>query len=430
MKTPVQEASEVAGQRVPPLQTGEGDRLRKEKLAPEFWTLYASSLMVDLGLCLYFFMFNLFLVEHQFSEQSIGFITAAFTVGTLAGTMPASVLARRFGLRTMLLVYAGAAPICLAMRTLLLQVSAQILLAFIAGGAISIWSVCFSPTLAKLTSPANRSFGFSLFVATGIGSGALAGIIGGYLPGLVHHVNPANRSMDGIQVVLLLACGFIGAAGLAIMRLRFRVEKSESPGGRVFTGFLIRFMATTVVWNFSLSFFAPFANVYLSRHLALPITRIGAVFTLSQLIQVVTVLLAPILYRRVGLIAGIAMTQMFTALMLLGLSRATGLSSAIPIYLALTAVQWMGGPGLSALLMNRTPEEQRSHAAAMQNIATLMAQAGSAAIAGRIFSLYGYSSPLAANGALAAVAASLLFILFRKENREDCLPRRKLAMKI
>jgi MFS family permease len=390
---------------------------RLRHLNSGFWTLYASSFLIDLGLCLYLFMFSLFLVEHHFTERAIGYITAALTIGTLAGTVPSSLLAKRLGLRTMLVVYIIAVPLCFASRVFLLQMPAQLWLAFLSGIAMSIWSVCFSPTLAKLTTHENRAFGFSIFVATGIGASALAGLLGGYLPDQFRRLFQAGSQVDGIRVVLLLACIILAFALFTILRLHLRLDENAQTSGKVFSGFLLRFLVAIAVWNFAINFFTPFANVYLSRHLGLPVTRIGGIFSSSQLIQVAVILMAPLLYRRVGLVTGLAITQLATASLFWGLSRASGLTIAPYIYLLLASVQWTAGPGIASLLMNRTPEKHRSQAAAIQNIVNLATQAGSAALAGKLFEQYGYSGPLAANAGIAVLAAVLLYTLLGRNNR-------------
>jgi MFS family permease len=382
-----------------------------------FWILYGSSFVIDFGLCLYFFMFSLFLVEHRFPEHAIGLITAALTVGAIAGTLPASFLSRRLGLRTMMLAYSLLAPLCFAARTLFLQMPAQIALAFLAGVAMSIWSVCFSPTLAKLTTKENRAFGFSLFIVTGIGSGAIAGLVGGYLPRMFNHPGRTGAPTDGIKIVLLLACAILGLAAFGLFRLR--LEEVSRVGGRAITGFLVQFAVAIGVWNFAIGFFTPFANVYLATQLKVPLPRIGLIYTVSQVFQIAAILIAPLLYRKIGLVAGIALTQIGTASMLWGLAHASAPSSAIGIYVLFCGLQWMSGAGISTLLMNRTPEQYRSHATATQNIVNLVAQAGSAALAGKLFEQFGYSRPLLLNGGIAALAAVLLYALLGREARMD-----------
>lgn len=102
--------------------------------------------------------------------------------------------------------------------------------------------------------------------------------------------------------------------------------------------------------------------------------------------------------------------------MLWGLAHASLPSRAVGIYILLCGLQWMSGAGIASLLMNRTPEQYRSHATATQNLVNLAAQASSAALAGKLFEQFGYSIPLAVNAGIAALAAVLLYALLGREN--------------
>jgi MFS family permease len=378
-----------------------------------FWTLYGASCLIDLGLCLYFFLFSLFMVERNVSVHDIGFIAASQTIGTIGGTLAASFLISRLGLRRMMMLYIFLAPVCLASRLLFLQLPAQIVLAALAGAMMSLWSVCFSPTVAKLTSHNNRAFAFSLFVATGISSGALAGLLGGHLPQILIRHGLVSGHAGGVRAVLLLSCCILGLAAFALARLRLDGDAERRERGWVVSGFLLRFLIAIALWNFAIGFFTPFANVYLSRELRLPLERVGEIYTVSQLVQVAMVLLAPLIYRRAGLVAGIALAQVVTGVLFWVLPRIRGTDHAVWIYLVLMGLQWMSGPGISSLLMNQTPEADRSRASAMQNMTNLATQAGAAALAGKLYERYGYSGPLAGNAGVAILAALLLYWLLR-----------------
>jgi MFS family permease len=389
-----------------------------------FRNFYLASFLVDLGLCLYFFLFTLFLVAHHVSEREIGYITASLTVGTLAGTIPVSMLVRRVGLQKMLLLYVVAAPLCLALRTFLFAVPIQICFGFMAGVTISIWSVCFSPTLAKLTTPENRAFSFGLFVATGIGAGALSGVVGGYLPRLAGSL---NSRLDGLRIGLWCACFFISLASIGVIRLRTPRETATTNDPGRASSFLIRFLLAAAVWSFAMGFFTPFATVYLSRRLGLSFAHIAEAYTVAQIFQVAAVLLAPLLYRRVGLIRGIALTQIATGLALFCMSRITGRTAAVSVYVLLTTLQYMGGPGIAALLMNNIPERNRSHAAGLQNLVNLAAQAFATAIAGRLFERFNYARPLALNAGISILAATLFYCLLRSAGPGESYQLRQSA---
>ncbi len=371
---------------------------------------YCASFLVDLGLCLYFFLFTLFLVAHNVSEREIGYITASLTAGTLAGTIPVSMLVGRVGLQKMLLVYVVAAPVCLGLRTFLLAIPVQIGFAFLAGISMSIWSVCFSPTLAKLTNPTNRAFSFGLFVATGIGAGALSGVLGGWIPRLAISLNPRA---EGIRIALWIACLLISLSAIAIFQLKMSCEPAATDIHDGSSSFLLRFLLAAAVWAFAMGFFTPFATVYLSRALGLTFPQVAEAYTVAQVFQFIAVLLVPFLYRRAGLIRGVAITQIATGIALLCLSRVTGRVLGVSVYVVLMTVQYMSGPGVAALLMNKIPERNRSHAAGLQNLVNLAAQAAAAAMGGRLFERFSYARPLAMNGGLAIVAAALFYRLLR-----------------
>ena len=353
-------------------------------------------------------------MERHVSERDIGYITASLTIGTLAGTLPASLLVRRFGLQRLMLLYVTFAPVCLALRTFSLATPAQIGLSVLAGLTISIWSVCFSPALAKLTTQGDRTFSFGLFVATGIGAGSLSGVLAGRLPRLA---NVIGHGLDGIQVGLWMASLLIGLAAFAVIRLRMAPDVIAPRDLGTVSSFLIRFLVVAAVWNFAMGFFTPFATVYLSRRLGLSFSDVAQIYTVAGIFQIAAVLLAPLLYRRAGLIPGIALTQMVTGIMLLCLSHMTGRMAAVGIYLLLCTLQYMGGPGIAALLMNNVPELNRSHAAGLQNIISLAAQAAATALAGRLFEQFDYARPLMLDASLAVIASGLFYCLLRPNIR-------------
>jgi MFS family permease len=382
-----------------------------------FWIFFTAAFFFDLGLSIYFFLFNLFLLEHGFTEKRMGFITSALTIGSVVGALPIGILAKRWGLRPLLLVCFVGVPILCVLRTFFFGISAQIVLAFFAGFILCINAVCLPPAIARLTTPENRSFGFSVVFATGIGAGSLAGILGGSLPALLKNVALFGHAADGMRIVLLLSCAVTLLAALPMRGLRLESEQKEERKARLFTPFLLRFLPAIAVWSVVTGFFAPFANVYFARHMHMPLAQIGLVFSLSQLVQVGAVLLAPVLYRAVGTIPGVVITQVATGVSLLMLSHAKTITAARVFYLILTGVQWMSGPGIYSMVMDRTPDEQRSNAAAMQNVVTASSQAAAAATAGSLFDRHGYSKPLAGGAGVAALAAMLLYVLLGKDTR-------------
>jgi predicted MFS family arabinose efflux permease len=175
--------------------------------------------------------------------------------------------------------------------------------------------------------------------------------------------------------------------------------------------FLLRFLPPMALWTVVLTSFTPFANVYLSRNLHVSLLRIGLIFSGAQVTQFFVFLLTPMLFRALGLINGIAVTQLLTAVALGCLAGTQNTSLAVTLYLGFFGMQWMSSPGLYNLLMSKVPDEERSTASAMMLFCNAVVGSVATAGAGILFVRFGYPHVLLGIAALAVVAAMLFWRL-------------------
>ena len=270
--------------------------LRKQRLSRNFWIFFSAAFFFDAGFSVYFFLFNLYLLDFHFSDRSIGLIGGALTLGSLVGTLPAGFLAGKFGLRPLLAICFVSASLLNALRTLWMWEAAQIVLAFVAGVAMCMWGVCFLPAVARLTTEKTRTSAFSLIFSVSIGTSILGGIVSGYLPLWFKAAGIALQAAEIKRLILLVACGIAFMSIVPLLYLRFPGQSQEEadrvPGTskRWFhvlshDPFLVRFLPLMALWAAVLAAFTPFANVYLSRELHIPLARIGLIFSATQALQ-------------------------------------------------------------------------------------------------------------------------------------------------
>jgi predicted MFS family arabinose efflux permease len=145
--------------------------------------------------------------------------------------------------------------------------------------------------------------------------------------------------------------------------------------------------------------------------------NIGLIFSTAQILQFALVLLTPILFRKLGLINGIAATQVLTAVALGCLAATQNASLAMAMYLGFSAMQWMSSPGLYNLLMSSVPDEERSAASSMTLFCNAVLAAAATAGAGILFTRFGYPLVLAGIAALAVVAAMLFRMVVGSSSR-------------
>ena len=172
------------------------------------------------------------------------------------------------------------------------------------------------------------------------------------------------------------------------------------------------------LWEAVLALFTPFANVYLASDLHISLSRIGLIFSAAQIPQLCVILLSPLVLSRFGLVPGIVATQIATAVALACLAASQDARLAVALYLSFSALQWMSSPGLYNLLMSRTPERDRSSAAAAMTLfCNAILQAGATALAGMLFTQFGYPRVLVGIAVLALLVALLFGTLVAPATR-------------
>ena len=391
--------------------------LTDKRLSHHFWTFFTAAFFFDFGFSVYFFLFNLFLLDLHFDDRAIGLVGGAFTLGSLAGTLPAGLMARRFGLRPALLVCFIAAPILCALRVCVPGQTAQLALTFFAGVATCVWAVCFLPAVANLTTPENRAFAFSLIFSVSIGTSALGGLLCGYLPLWLARAGWHPQPFEVKRIILLSACALAALGLFSVIRMQDAAPSAEAVASLPCIGrkwwhldpFLFRFLPAMALWAAVLAAFTPFANVFLSRQLHVPMLRIGLLFSAAQLVQFLTGLLTPVLFRRCGLVGGVALTQIITGVLLGLLASTQNTPFALALYLGFSATQWMCSPGLYNLLMSRVPEAERSIASGVTMFTNALIGSAATAGCGILFTRFGYPPVLFGIASVAMLAAVVFY---------------------
>ena len=380
------------------------------QLGGPFWRFFFVSLCFDIGFGLYFFLTYLYLAQLHLGERAIGLAAGALTAGNVVATLPVAFLARRLGLQKILLFCFVSAPLLAALRIVAVRLEPQIILAFMQGAVMSIYTVCFAPALASLTTERNRTTAFSITFGTGIGSGAIAGLLGGAAPEWLRHLRPSMDLSSGMACVLLLGCAIAVMGSIPLLRLVLP-NPSEPQALRrrnVTTPFVMRFLAMVAVWNLSMGAFAPFATIYLAGPMHIALRHVGLIFSASQMLQVGGILAAPLVYRSTGKEKGIAILQAAASIALISLCLGHSLTAVVASYLFLTMFQYMCNPAIYSLLMDRTESHLRATASALQNIVSCSFAAIASAAAGILIAHFGYASLFAACAILSIAAAAVM----------------------
>jgi predicted MFS family arabinose efflux permease len=256
----------------------------------------------------------------------------------------------------------------------------------------------------------------------------LGGIVCGYLGPWLGMAGIAMQAAETKRLILLISCGVALLGIFPVLQLQIPSPRRENTTDEAVSEnvhwlrewkmnpFLRRFLPLMALWSAVLAAFNPFANVYLAHDLQISMTQIGLIFSVVQVVQFCMGLVAPVVFRLLGLVKGIAVTQLVAAMLLLSMAGARSGKLAIALYLIFSAAQWMSSPGLYNLLMDKTPDEDRSAAAAMTLFCNALIGSAATAGAGVLFTRFGYPHVLMGISAMAFLAA-LLFLGFISPQR-------------
>lgn len=377
----------------------------------EFWALALATVLFNFGFSVFFFLYNLFMLDLGYRERSLGVLASALALGSMAGTIPMGMIAGRVGLKKVLIVCLLTMSAAFAARVFVFWYPAQAMFAFFDGVMLCGWVVCLSPAVANAVEERKRPFAFSVLFAIAVATGSLGGFVGGNMPewcqALWHHFGGITLSVfEAKRITLVAACAGTALAAWPITRLSSSALPQTSQWIHRPSPFLLRFLLANACWAAAVGAFNPFTNVFFVRYLGVPTAHLGDFFSVTQLLQAGAVLLMPFILRRTGLISGIVAAQLTAAAAVCLLATGRGLLHEEVIYCIFMAAQHMCDPGMQSLLMDGVAASERSGAAAMNFLVISIAQAVAASVAGGSFAKFGYPPTLVGIGIATAAAAT------------------------
>ncbi|HYL75281.1 MAG TPA: MFS transporter [Bryobacteraceae bacterium] len=377
-------------------------------LGSQYWQFFFAEAFFDFGMFVFFFLYNLYLLQLGFREDVIGLMSGVMTAGSVAGSLLAVVAMQRFGIRrTLLTAFALTAGLS-ALRAYVTFVPALLALSAAAGITSAFWPVAYSPSITQLTNEKNRPLGFSLICSAGISIGILGGLAASRMPGWLTRFHLASSSVTSYRTSLFIGCAIVLLALLPLSKVQFGALPPSERRLRRPSPMLWRFLIAMVAWNLGTGALNPFFNVFFVRRIQLPVEKLGYVFSGSQIAQVLAILATPLIFRKFGLTRSIAGMQLGTAFALLALAAAGGPWWAAGAYAGYMMSQYMSEPGMFTLLMESVRVGERNSASSLNFLVTFSGQAIAAAAAGRLLEHFGYP-PVMIGAALMCVVAALLF---------------------
>jgi hypothetical protein len=185
------------------------------------------------------------------------------------------------------------------------------------------------PFLAQNTEAGKRTWAFSLCYGSSIGTGALAGLIVGFVSQDAEiWAGVRNLTAFSAKQWMLLGSAvsvLLGFLGLLFLRDTRPCSPDAQPIVPAGNGameliksrrFFVQLLTVLVLWSFFVGSFPPFFNVYFHKQFNQSLEGIGIIFSVSQFCQLAAVLCMPWFVLKLGRVRAISSAQFASALLL------------------------------------------------------------------------------------------------------------------
>lgn len=388
--------------------------------------MLAAQCLAALGTGMFSVLFNLYLKSSGYAEDAIGRILAIQALSAALASVPlarlADTVSRRACYILSLILLATGYALASSTTSFGLLVVAASLWGIGSGGQM----VSVQPYLHEHSRRRQRSYLFSMNFTLTLTMFIIAGLLAGWLPtlaggfGLMEALSEPERLRRCLQV----GAGFAVLA--AIFSRRLKEPARHHPAGRVATSggqtepvpprsLIFRYVVTTALTGAGAGLIVPYFNLYFRDWVGSGVSEIGTVFALSQLTTAIGGALSPLMTRRVGLAAGVTLTQLASLPFMLVMAHTHEFLVCAGCFLFRGAFMNMGIPIREQLMMALVPAHLRASAAAAESISWFLSWGVVMSFSGTLIIHRGYPFCLYTTFVLYAASSFLFWHWFREK---------------
>jgi MFS family permease len=346
-----------------------------------------SALLAGAAMSLYWIDFNLYLVSLGIDAPTIGLIATTSAFASAVVAFPASMLSDRIGRRRVLI--GGLALTTVALGGLIVTSAPLAIAGFVAlyGAGQQAFMVVQNPFLMERSRPEHRSELFAVAFAIENVTNVVAAVAGGVIAQALAAAGGFDPTgPEPFRILLVFMAGIMAVAFLSLFRLRDdhpratdlgyadrvvarRRRTAGVPRPRFVTGdrgTFVRLLVPGFLIALGAGQVIPFLNLYIAGRFGLEVAALNAVFAITALGTIGTILVQPAIARRLGRIGSVVLVQGMSIPFLVVLGFSPVLWTVIAAMAVRNSLMNAGNPIFNAFSMERVaPAERATLSAAM-----------------------------------------------------------------
>lgn len=367
-----------------------------------------STSLSSVGTGIFYLVFNIYVVEGlSYSEYFLGALLSASSFAAALFCLPAGIIGDKIGRKRCLLV--GNAATVLFMALLAIITSGPTLIAANAslGLVNTLAFVSFAPFMMENASQKERVHLFSVQSAVNTLGFMVGSIMGGKLPSFF------GTGPESLRVTLLIA---VVLFCMGVIPLIFLTEEKKEVlfSRRIVesTSLMKKFLFMQLLIGFGAGLIVPFFNIFFRMKMNASMEMIGVIFSAGNVAIGIATFLAASLASRWGKVRSVVVAELGSLPFLMLMAYSPHVQLAVIGYIARAALMNMGGPIVSAFMMENLKETERATVNGIIQGAWNGSWAVSNIVAGTLMSRNMYEVPFLLTCVLYGISSVLFYWFF------------------
>ncbi|MEH7237097.1 MFS transporter [Bacillus sp. JJ1562] len=328
-----------------------------------------TTIFTQLGMGMFTIMYNFYVRELGYSEQTNGTIIAMTALASAIILVPAGLMSDKFGRKKVMLLGMAVSTIAFFARSILDVEQLLVATAFLTGLSTAFIQVSGIPWLAENSTAKQRVHLFSFHSAIMMFAQVVGNIAGGALSDSFQFIFHMS-GLWSVRITLLIATIIYIAGILPIIKMNEQrrqqpqIEKVESFGQKLKVNksqikLIAMFAIAQMIIGFGSGLVIPYLNLYFADRFLASNTIIGLILSLGQAATAIAMIIGPFIVSKVGEVRAVVYLQLSSLPFLLLTGYTENLYIAAIAFLFRQALMNAGNPIQASLIMGRVNDSMK-----------------------------------------------------------------------
>ncbi len=369
-------------------------------------------------------IYNLYLLQINFNDASIGNVISGGSLGIIIFSMIAIILSSKIGYKRHLAVSIISAVSLNLMKIYIISPIYLYWINFLASGIMFSMSVVVYPIIIGTAKKESLTYAFGLnFFASWIAL-TLGNLAGGYLPNIV--LMFTSSIIDAYRITLISGTLLLLAALIPVSKIKMG-EKHEAQylnikklssilNDKKDLKLMIEYFTIAFIIGLAAGLFVPFFNVILKNKFNMNSATIGIIMAVSQAITAFGGFAGPLIAEKIGRVNTVVLLNLLSLpfLMIMGFANVTVIF--LSAFFMRNAFMNMGEPISSGFILSSIKDDKKIILNSMVNVFFQLGWFIQAPIAGKLMLKYGYSFVFFIATGIYFIRAIVYYYFFKNED--------------